>query len=411
MRLAWIGPLPSLEGGVAAMATQQLIGLADAGIEVEAFVSSHAAAVPDVLRSRPGLLVHPPATRWHYDRWYSRNDIAQHVSGAGARTAQLRRIGGEIVARHEQHPFDAVYQFSMPELFALHGRRRRLPPVAVHPEVHAAGELRWHDRERALSIGSASAGRHLAVHAMLAARSAVQHADLSRADLVIAPARRFAELLHEDCGVPRERLRVVPNPIDTDRFRPGAGPPRDRPRRVLFVSRIAARKGVDTIVALSHRIADLEGRVVIEVLGDRSLWSDYRHLLAGLHPKTALVLGHVPNDGLAARLQSATAVLQPSRYEPFALTVGEALACGTPAITSDEVGATEDVDPRVGIRVAADDVDAYERALRTLLATVEDPVAEDELRAVARAEALRLFATDVVGRRLAAELASFPWPR
>ena len=76
--------MPSSEGGVPSMATQQLLGLSAAGVEIEAFVSSHAAALPVVLASRPGLVVHPPVTRWHYDRWYSRNDIAQHVSGAGA---------------------------------------------------------------------------------------------------------------------------------------------------------------------------------------------------------------------------------------------------------------------------------------------------------------------------------------
>jgi len=255
--------------------------------------------------------------------------------------------------------------------------------------------------------GRQSAGRHLAVASVLAARSAVQRADLSRADLVIAPANRFAELLSQDCGVARERIRVVPNPIDVQHFTPISQHRLDRPRRVLFISRIAVRKGVEAIVQLSHRIADLGGRVVIEVLGDRSLWSDYRHLLADLHPATAVAHGHIPNDQLRQRLQGATAILQPSRYEPFALTVGEALACGTPAITSDEVGATEAVDPRVGVRVPAGDVGALEGALRGLLTAVEEPAVEHELRATARAEAERLFATEVVGRRLSLELAAF----
>ena len=167
------------------------------------------------------------------------------------------------------------------------------------------------------------------------------------------------------------------------------------------------RKGVDAIVELSHRIADLEGEVMIEVLGDRSLWSDYRHLLRALNPTTSVAIGHVAKEDLSERLRGATALLQPSRYEPFALTVAEALACGTPVITSDEVGATEDVDPRVGVRVAAGDVAALERALRDMLTAVQDPATETELRSLARAEAKRLFAPDVVGRQLAAELEAF----
>ena len=396
--------MPTVDGGVPAMATWQLLGLVAAGVEVEAFVGSPSGELPDVLRVRPGLVVHAQATRWRYDRWYSRTDIAAHVSGAAARAAHLRRVGAQVLARHRAAPFDLVYQFSMPELFALHGRRGRLPAVVVHPEVHAAGELRWHRRERALALQGEPAARHIAVRSMLAARSAIQRVDLAGADLVIAPSARFGELLHDDCGVPRARIRVVPNPVDIARFTPADGPSRDRPRRVLFVARIAVRKGVDAIVELSHRIADLEGQVLVEVLGDRSMWSDYRHLLAGLHPATSVALGHVAGDELLRRLQGATVLLAPSRYEPFALAVGEALACGTPVITSDEVGATENVDPRAGIRVGAGDVGALERALRELLAAVADPAAERSLRALARAEAERLLAPDVVGRQLVAAL-------
>ncbi len=407
MRLAWLGPLPGNQGGVPSMASQQLLGLLAAGCEIEAFVGSAAQRFPSQLRAHPGLEVHSQTTRWRYDRWYSNTDITKHLSGAAVRAAQLRRTGANVLARHDTKPFDLVYQFSMPELFAMYGRRRRLPPVVVHPEVHAAGELRWHHRERALAMGPESAAKHAAVRSMLASRSVIQRVDLAHADLVIAPAARFGELLHEDCHVQADRIRVVPNPIDVARFVPGDGPRRDEPRRLLFVSRIAVRKGVETIVELSHRITDLQGQVVIEVLGDRSLWSDYRHLLADLHPGTAIAVGHIANTDMTRLLQGATALLQPSRYEPFALTVGEALACGTPVITSDEVGATENVDPRVGMRVPAGDAAAMERALRDYLAAVEDTATEAELRTLARAEAERLFATDVVGRQLARELEAF----
>lgn len=405
--MAWIGPTPSSAGGVPSMATQQLLGLAHADVEIEAFVGSPADDLPQVLGSCAGLKIHHRPLRWHYGRWYSKTDMTKHLSGAAARTAHLRRTGFDVVARHHEQPFDIVYQLSMPELFAFHGRRRQLPPIIVHPEVHAAGELRWHARERALAREDESMIRHYGVRGMLKARSVIQGIDLPRADLVISPAMRFAQLLQQDYGVPEERLRVIPNPVDTQRFLPGRGPVAGEPRRFLFVSRIAVRKGVDAIVQLSHQIADLGGQVIIEVIGDRSLWSDYRHLLTDLHPATAVALGPLANEEISQRLQGATALLQPSQYEPFGLTAAEALATGTPVITSDEVGATENVDARVGRRVVAGDARGLEHGLRNLLLTVQDRDAERELRALCRVEAERLFATDVVGRQLAQELQAF----
>ena len=53
---------------------------------------------------------------------------------------------------------------------------------------------------------------------------------------------------------------------------------------------------------------------------------------------------------------------------------------------------------------ARGDVGALEHALRELLSAVGDPAAERALRAIARAEAERLFVTHALGRQLAHEL-------
>ena len=171
---------------------------------------------------------------------------------------------------------------------------------------------------------------------------------LNLADRIIAISQRFADHLVADYGIQDGRIGIVPNPIDLDRFfpRPRPGQP-GAPLKLLFVSRIAVRKGVELIVDLSHRLDDMHGKVEIVVVGSRSTWSDYRKLLDDVNPRVARYLGGVKPDELAALYGEAAAVLQPSHYEPFALSVGEALAAGTPVIASDEVGAVEGVDRRV----------------------------------------------------------------
>jgi glycosyltransferase involved in cell wall biosynthesis len=233
---------------------------------------------------------------------------------------------------------------------------------------------------------------------MLTGRSMRQRRDLRLVRRVIAPSKVFASHLSTDYAFPRDRISVVPNPIDLDRFAPRATtPPNEasRPIRLLFVSRLAVRKGVDLVIGLSHRLADLTGQVIIEIIGDRSLWSDYRALLADLHPGVATYVGPIDSGRLAGVYSQADALIQPSQYEPFALTVGEALASGIPVVASDEVGACEGVDPRCCTVFRAGDLDAFEASVRATVSRIEGG-AGGEMARVARAEAQRLFAPDRV---------------
>jgi glycosyltransferase involved in cell wall biosynthesis len=238
---------------------------------------------------------------------------------------------------------------------------------------------------------------------MLTVRAAIQRRDSRRAALVVAPSRRFAEHLVCDYSVSRDRIRVVPNPIDLERFTPAASRPAGQPFTLLFVSRISVRKGVEMVIDLSKRLVDLADEVRIELVGDRTMWSDYRPLLADLDPTVAVYRGPVDPVELPSLYHQADGVLQPSHYEPFALTVGEALAAGLPVVASDEVGAAEDVDSACSFIFPAGDVDAFERSVRRLVAALENGQ-RGELSRLARAEAERLFDRARVARLLAESL-------
>jgi glycosyltransferase involved in cell wall biosynthesis len=400
LRIAWLGPGPTEAGGVPGMAGQTLLGLADRGdVELEVFVESRRSVFLDALAARPSVGVTALSTRWQFDRWYSSNSASKLVTGTASRVRVGSRIAQRVAERHAARPFDVLYRFSQIELLALRPLLHRLPPVVLHPEVHAHGELRHHGREWRLALRGESPAFYALNHAYLAYRSAVQRRDLRSVDRLIAPSARFADLVAADYGYPRERIRVIPNVVELDRYRPSAQSPPCPPVRLLFVSRMAVRKGVEQVVELSRRIGDLAGRVQIDCIGGASLFSDYTRLLRGLNPAVARTVGAMPPAELAALYRSAHGLLQPSIYEPFAITVAEALASGLPVIVSDEVGAREGVDPRVCRAHGVGDVAGLEREVRRLVEEVErgwDP----ELRALARRHAETMFNRD----RFASEL-------
>ena len=245
---------------------------------------------------------------------------------------------------------------------------------------------------------------HFVMRAWLEVRARLQPVELARADLVLGLSERFNQLVHEDYGVPTGKLWVVRTPVDLERFSPNGVAPGARPRTLLFISRISTRKGVEEIVALSHRLADLAGSVRLVVIGGPTQWSDYRAHLADLNPAVAEYLGGLPSEELPSLMREAAMLLVPSRYEPGSIVTAEALACGLPVVLSDEVGNAEAASgPHVRIHRAGD-LDGLEAAVRSLLRALDDD--EPGLRAAARANAEREFAPPGVVSQLSALIAT-----
>ena len=379
-------------------------------MEVDCYSPSVEEIVPERLRSQDGLRFFFQPLRYRSGRWYSRTKLSGFVSGQSERAFAQSLLADRIRREHARRPYDCVYQISQLELFTLRALRRTLPPLVLHPHTHAAGELRWLNLERALSAQSKTSGQERAVRAMMRLRSEVQRRDVKLARMLVAPSARFADHLARDYDFPRDRIAVVPNPIDLIRHvpRPKPAPEPGAPQNLLYISRISVRKGVEMVVRLSHQLADMPGNVHIHVIGDHSAWSDYRPLLRDLHPDVASYHGYVPPPLLASLYQEADAVIQPSRFEPFGLTISEALATGVPVVASDEVGAVDGVAPEVCRVFPAGDDQAFARQVRSLLRETGEPERRAELSLTARAEAERLFSPDQSARALVAALNRLP---
>jgi glycosyltransferase involved in cell wall biosynthesis len=125
-------------------------------------------------------------------------------------------------------------------------------------------------------------------------------------------------------------------------------------------------------------------------VGGHSLFSDYRPLLNALNGDIATYVGPCPSRDLPDLYARADMLIQPSRYEPFALTVAEGLASGLPIVASDEVGAAERVDSRACRVYPAGDGDRLEFEVRRLIEEIRAGKSE-WLGSIARAEAERLF--------------------
>jgi glycosyltransferase involved in cell wall biosynthesis len=317
------------------------------------------------------------------------------LTGNFASALGRRRLSREVASAHANRPYDVLYQFSTIEVFGLRRFLDRLPPLVVHPSTHMAGELSWFRAERNLARRCEPWHRLLLVEALLTYRAHRQRRDIHHAAHVIALSTAFGQALVRDYGIDPAAVSVVPYPVDLQEFSPRHADRSDRKLRIGCVSRIAARKGIELIIELSHRLSDRADDVELQLVGDYSLWSDYRPLLSDLNPAVASYHGPLPHPELPDFYSGLDVLVHAAKYEPFGLVIAEALACGTPVVTSDQVGAAEGVDNACCAVVPPNEVDELERAVRAMLEQMGS-TASGKIRSAARIDAERLFSPDRV---------------
>jgi glycosyltransferase involved in cell wall biosynthesis len=203
------------------------------------------------------------------------------------------------------------------------------------------------------------------------------------ADAVIATcADEVAELTR--MGVPRRRVSIVPCGVDVDRFRPEGPAPPPAPAsapatppaapRLVALSRLVERKGVDTAIEALTRVPGAElvvaGGPPAEAMdGDPEV---HRLRLcakeAGVADRVEFV-GRVTRDRVPALLRSADLAVTLPWYEPFGMVPLEAMACGVPVIASAVGGHLDTVvDHVTGVHVSPRRPAETARRVRELLA-------------------------------------------
>lgn len=401
LRIAWLGGAPYETGGAPGVATELLDGLARLGHEIDCFFPSAKREVPERLAAHDNLTFTWGTSEWRWNRWYSRTKIAAFASGLLARAIASVRLRQEVVRRHAQRPYDLIYQNQTIESLGVPASVTKSVPLVIRPDSHQAGELRWLWRERRLAFRCQPPYIFFVVVAITSFRALVQAIKIRPASLLICISSVFRDHIVHDYRFPLEKTVVVTNPVKLDRFASSERPLSDPPI-VLVPSRISMRKGIEDIVAVAQLLHERGVHARVRVVGGPSIWSDYRKLLEDLPRENSEYAGDVRYKDMPAELERADVVLLASKYDPCPMTVLEALASGVPVVATNEVGSIEDIDRSVAAEVALGDIAGLATAVEEMLERLRRNPAGT--RALARAEAERRFAPDVVCRQISTAL-------
>jgi glycosyltransferase involved in cell wall biosynthesis len=187
---------------------------------------------------------------------------------------------------------------------------------------------------------------------------------------------QFSAGLHAEGGIPRDRIVIKPNFLATD-----PGPGRGERSGYLYVGRLSAEKGIDTMIKAWEKLS-----VPLTIVGDGPMVDWVENEVA--RNENIHYLGPLPHAEAIDVLGSVRAAIVPSQwYEPFGRGVIEAYARATPVIAADIGGLPELVDDgRTGLLFEAGNPADLTRAVETIEGMEDLPAMAVAARAQYEAE-------------------------
>jgi glycosyltransferase involved in cell wall biosynthesis len=273
----------------------------------------------------------------------------------------------------------ALYAFD----FWLSRAVRRLRPTAVLCAENSA--LRTFETARSLGIFrilDAASYHHTFQERFLPTDDSVhfrrrvnrrKDREVEMADLIITASAR-ARRSYVDAGVDCSKVVSVPVGVDIGLFsyHPLTARCSREPVNFIFVGRATVAKGANLLCQALERLGQCGLDYRLTIVGD--IYPEVAASVARLGDRVEHV-ARVEQPALVGLLRKADCMVVPSLFDSFAMVVAEALAIGRPVIVSDNVGASEFVEPGAsGWVVPTGDVDRLTDRLRWC---IENP---DQLR-------------------------------
>ena len=278
----------------------------------------------------------------------------------------------------EQYPLFEHSPYSLALAVAIHdtASKRDLDLVHVHYAIPHATSA-WIAREmllpeRELPIVTTLHGTDITLVGLQPTYFSITQFSIMRSQGLTAVSEFLRAETVKNFGVPKDRIRVIPNFIDPTRYRRGREPchrktlaPRGE-KIVMHVSNFRPVKRVLDVIEVFARIApSVKARLIMVGDGPERPRAAERAEELGVADRVLFLGKHASVDEL---LSCADLFLLLSESESFGLAALEALACGAPVVASNAGGLPEVVDEgESGYLLPVGDVEGMAAAASAIL--------------------------------------------
>jgi glycosyltransferase involved in cell wall biosynthesis len=231
-----------------------------------------------------------------------------------------RRIARELWKINTANPTDVV---EGPEI-ALSQAPRRFPATKL---------IRMHGGHHFFSVLLNKTPRF--------SRAWVEKASFKNADSLCAVSRFVAAETSKLLGLEGRPIEILPNPIDTDLFRPRTDVP-EQPGLAVFAGTLNEKKGIcqliDAVPLVSRAIPNFQ----LWLVGRDTFWPGTRESFLerilsrhdGTVRRRVVHKGQVPNQMLPSLFARGEVLVFPSHMEAQGIVIGEGMAMGKAVVTT-----------------------------------------------------------------------------
>ncbi len=278
----------------------------------------------------------------------------------------------------EQYPLFEHSPYSLALAVAIHETAAKcdLDIMHVHYAIPHATSA-WIAREmllpeRKLPIVTTLHGTDITLVGLHPSFHTITRFSILRSQGLTAVSEFLRDETVRDFGVPSDRIRMIPNFVDTDRYDRGRDPCHRTTlapggeRIVMHVSNFRAVKRVVDVVEIFARIArTVRARLVLVGDGPERPHAIERAEELGLKDRVLFLGKHASVDEL---FRCCDLFLLPSESESFGLAALEAMACASPVVATRVGGLVELVpDGVAGHLLPVGDVEAMGEAATAIL--------------------------------------------
>ncbi len=190
---------------------------------------------------------------------------------------------------------------------------------------------------------------------------------MNRVDMILPVSHSLKVTL---CGYGiKGRFKIVPNVVDTSLFYPSEkNQNKNHDKRILFVGSLKPVKGLPHLFHALSKLGQRRNDWHLDIVGEGRARKEYERMVVELGLTGKVIFQSFrPKHEVAEFMRRADFLVLPSLVETFGVVAAEALATGTPVLSTRCGGPEEFVTDEVGLLIPPGNRDALYKGLNYML--------------------------------------------